>query len=76
MHFSLKDKYDIEIRIKKANQIMGALGCYWNCNEVPMKAKRHIYMACVLTILLWGAKTWAPTEAEIAKMNVFHHRSI
>ena len=56
---------------------MGALGCYWNCNKVPIKAKQQIYTVCVLsTVLLWGAETWAPTDAKINKMSVFHHTSI
>ena len=29
IHFSLRDKYDIELRIKKAGQIMGALAFFW-----------------------------------------------
>ena len=55
---------------------MGALGFFWKCDAVEMKAKKHIYCACVLTILLWGVETWAMTDALMNKLNVFHHRSI
>ena len=33
-------------------------------------------MVSVLTVLLWGAETWAITEVYIERMNLFHHRSI
>ena len=55
---------------------MGALAFFWKQDEVDEWAKRHIYSACVLTVLLWGSETWATTDTILAKMNAFHHSCI
>ena len=55
---------------------MGALRFFWNAEEVDLWVKVKIYCACVLTILLWGAETWAPTVTNEARLESFHHRSI
>ena len=76
IHFTMRDRYDINTRIKKAGQIMGALSFFWRCDDVDIQAKKHIYCACVLTILLWGVETWALTDGLVKQLNVFHHCSI
>ena len=76
MHFTLRDTYDITNRIKKASQMMGALKFYWHCPEVSLESKVHIYKACIITILLWGAETWAFTPTHGKRLEVFHHRSL
>lgn len=55
---------------------MGALKFYWHRPEVDIESKIHIYKACVVTILLWGAKTWAFTPTHGKRLEVFHHRSL
>ena len=76
LHFTLRDFYDINRRIKKSNQMMGALQFYWRRSEVELWAKVSIYKACVLTTLLWGAETWAFTTTTEKRLETFHHRSI
>lgn len=76
LHFTLRDTYDINRRLTKSNQIMGALQFYWKRPEVNLWAKCYIYRACVLSLLLWGAETWAMTPTHERRLKVFHHRSI
>ena len=76
MHFTLRNTYDIDRRLKKSNQMMGALQFYWRRPEVDLWAKTYIYQACVLSLLLWGAETWAITPTHERRLAVFHYRSI
>ena len=55
---------------------MGALGFFWKQDKVDNWAKQHIYTACVFTVFLWGAKTWALTNTILQKINTFNHRCI
>ena len=50
--FDLDDIYAINSRIKKANQIMGALKFFWSSENVDIYAKYLIYMAVPLNLLL------------------------
>ena len=54
IHFTLKDAYDVQSRVNKALQIMGALNFYWSCQEIELWAKTHVYNPCVIAVLLWG----------------------
>ena len=57
MHFTLRDTYDMDCCITKAGQMMGALRFFWSRPEIDLRDKFHIYNACVISILLWGAET-------------------
>ena len=59
VNFTLQDNQDIEVRIKKANQAMGALKHFWRSGAVDTHAKYLIYMAIPMNLLLWGCKSWA-----------------
>ena len=74
--FDLDDIYDINSRIKKANQIMGALKFFWSSEKVDIHAKYLIYMAVPLNLLLWGCESWATTKKSIRKLEVFHMRCL
>jgi len=76
LHFSLRDTPDVDRRIFRANQVMGALRFFWQRPEVEIWAKATIYKSCVLTILLWGSETWALSKTDESRLEVFHHRSI
>ena len=74
--FDLDDIYDINSRINKANQIMGALKFFWSSENVDIHAKYLIYMAVPLNLLLWGCESWATTKESIRKLEVFHMRCL
>ena len=74
--FDLDDIYDINLRIKKANQIMGALKFFWSSENDDIHAKYLIYMAVPLNLLLWGCESWATTQESIRKLEVFHMRCL
>eukprot|EP00978_Attheya_sp_CCMP212_P004779 scaffold10488_cov32-Attheya_sp.AAC.1 len=72
----LEDSKDIDIRIKTATQAMGALNKYFKCKQVPLEAKRNIYLAIPMNLVLWGVESWGLPEDSLRKLRVFHHRSI
>eukprot|EP00978_Attheya_sp_CCMP212_P018377 scaffold50201_cov50-Attheya_sp.AAC.7 len=55
---------------------MGALRDYFKCKQVSLKAKRMIYLAIPINLVLWGVESGALTEASMKKLSVFHTRSI
>ena len=76
IHFTLHDTYDMDRRIVKARQMMGALCFDWSWEEIDLGDKVHIYHVFLLSILLWGAETWAMTETHQKRLKTFHHQSI
>ena len=55
--YDLTDSYDILSKIKKSNQVIGALKFFWQANEVDVKSKYLIYMVIPLNLLLWGCES-------------------
>jgi hypothetical protein len=74
--FNLKDYVNIDARISQASKAMGALRNFFKCDQVSVYAKRLIYLAIPVNLCLWGAESWALTEASLRKLKVFHTRSI
>ena len=74
--FNLNDSIDIDARISQASKAMGALRNFFKCDKVSLYAKRLIYLAIPVNLCLWGAESWALTEASLRKLKVFHTRSI
>ena len=48
IHFTLRDTYDMDRRIVKAGQMMGALRFFWSQEEIHLGDKVHI--TCVYTL--------------------------
>ena len=65
--YDLNDLFDLEKRIMKAYQSMGALNCFWNTKEVDIHAKYLIYSAVTINLLLWGCESWALTRKNLKK---------
>eukprot|EP00978_Attheya_sp_CCMP212_P033214 scaffold133070_cov20-Attheya_sp.AAC.1 len=72
----LSDSIDIDARIAQASKAMGALWKYFRCKQVSLTAKRLIYLAIPINLVLWGAESWAISEKSMKKLSVFHTRSI
>eukprot|EP00978_Attheya_sp_CCMP212_P036046 scaffold160870_cov73-Attheya_sp.AAC.2 len=73
----LNDSIDIDARIAQASsKAMGALRKYFRCKQVSLTAKRLIYLAIPINLVLWGAESWAISEKSMKKLSVFHMRSI
>jgi hypothetical protein len=72
----LNDSIDIDARISQASKAMGALRKYFRCKQVSLTAKRLIYLAIPINLVLWGAESWAISEKSMEKLSVFHTRSI
>jgi len=62
---------DISLRIKKANQAMGALKLFWDSEHVDISAKVNIYLTISIILLLWGCQTWPHTNSLINVFEVF-----
>ena len=74
---SLDSEVEIDIRIKKASQALGALSeSTFRNKDVRKHLKGRIYVALILTILLHGCETWFLREAEYQKLKAFHHSCV
>jgi hypothetical protein len=74
--YNLDDTVDIDARISQASKAMGALRKKIKCDQVSLYAKRLIYLAIPVNLCLWGAESWAISEASIWKLKVFYTRTI
>ena len=74
--FDLRDDKDIEKRISKASQMVGALKNVWDDEFVDKKTKYLFFLAIPINLLMWGCETWALKESSVKAIDVFIHRSI
>ena len=44
--------------------------------DIDQRVKYNIHIMGPLNLLLWGSETWNLTEANLKKLNAFHHSAI
>jgi hypothetical protein len=76
IHETLKENYEIDIRIGKAKQQIGALKAFFKCPSIPKNTKYKIYCAIPLNTVLWGCESWSMTEQAKRRLSAFHHTSL
>ena len=57
-----------------ASVFAGLQKAVWSRRELLLRTKLHIYQACVLSILLYGAETWNLTESQSKRLAVFDRK--
>jgi hypothetical protein len=74
---SLGSDEDVDRRISMASKLFGALKSCVFCNKlISNKLKGSIYLALVLSVLLYGCENWILSSSLIQKISVFHNRCI
>ena len=69
-----KDDEDVDHRVRSASRAFGKLSsCIFRSKQVDLAAKREVYVACVLSTLLYGSECWCLTTSLWAKLRAFHH---
>jgi len=76
LSFTLRDDFDVSMRIVSASKAMGALHSFWKSTEVELFSKYLMFVAIPLNLVLWGCESWALKESLVDSINVFIHRSI
>jgi hypothetical protein len=68
-----KDTADVEARIRQANGASGSLlKCVFKRKDVTKEAKVAVYNSLVLSVLLYGCKSWSLTQRLRDKLRSFH----
>ena len=67
------DIMDVCSRIESASKTFGALRkCLFTSNNISVDAKRVVYVAVILSMLLYGCECWPLTEKAMSRLRVFH----
>ena len=74
--YNLKDDYDINPRITKAFQNMGALKNIWDDPHVDLYSKYLLFLAIPIDQLLWGCGSWAFKKSSLKDIKIFITQSI
>jgi hypothetical protein len=75
IYFDLRDNFDIDKRVSKASQMMGAMKNVWDNVYIDLRTKYLFFLAIPVNLLLWGCETWALKAESTKKLDVFVHRS-
>jgi hypothetical protein len=68
------DDDDIQARVDKASQQMGAFKNYvWESLYIDLKAKYVFFIAIPINTLLWGRESWAIREDPSGFFSPFTH---
>ena len=67
------NNYNVEFRIKKANQAMGTLNIFWNSDQVDICAKVNIYLAFPINLILLSCESRALSKTFLKKLDIFLH---
>ena len=74
--FLLDDATDVTNRISKAKKSMGTLKCMWDAKEVTLTTKIKLHKAIPTNLALCGSDNWSGNEADLKKIDFFHHKSV
>jgi hypothetical protein len=74
IHFALTSDFDVDRRIKAASAAFGALKHVFSNKYVHESVKGQVYMALVLTTLLYGCEVWSLREDLLNRLRRFHNR--
>jgi hypothetical protein len=74
--YDLIEEADIERKISKASQAMGALANLWRNPYIDLKTKHSFFLAIPINLVLWGCESWALKESTFQKLDSFLHRSV
>jgi hypothetical protein len=70
----INDTADITERISQARKLFGSMNKQLLSNKkTPIDIRRKLYQAIVVNIELRGSESWAMKEANISKLEAFHH---
>jgi len=72
----LTNDFDITKRIRLAWGAYAGLRPFFQNKSVSIRAKKLIFMAIPLNILLWGVESWALTKKLRKKLNVCYRNII
>ena len=68
---------EVKIRISKAARAFGCLQkSIFQDRRLSVETKRRVYEATVLSVLLYGAKTWSIKAESVRHLSGFHNRCI
>lgn len=67
---------DLSARIQKASGAFNQLGNIWKNRNIQTNTKIRIYVAAVLTILLYGSEVWNTTSKQLHRFKVFHQNCL
>ena len=67
----------VNCRIAKASKAFGCLRVPILFNRtLSINTKRAVYKAVVISILLYGAETWALKAPDVRRLTTFHNRCV
>jgi hypothetical protein len=72
----LRNDYEVEVRLKKATQQVGALAPLFHSKSIPLRTKYLVYTAIPLNTALWGCESWSLTGNMERRLTTFHHTTI
>ena len=67
------------IGVRQGDNLSPSMGInknLWNCPHTDMFSKYQLFLALVVTQLLWGCESWALKETSLNDVDVFLHQSI
>ena len=76
LDFLLDDTIDVDIRIGKANKVLGALNFIWDAKEVKLHDKIKLFLAILVNFALWNGEIWSGNKADLHALDTFMHKAI
>ena len=67
---------DIKARLGKARVAYNKLDKFWKNSPFIIKTKINVFKSSVISVLLYGCKTWRTTKGDEKKLDAFLHKSL
>ena len=71
-----RSQADIRSRLAKGAGAFGGLRRILHDRSLNLPTRRHLYVVCVLSTVLYGSECWTPLKADLDRMDRFHHANI
>ena len=67
---------DVQSRLAKGARAFGCLRRILHDQSLNLPTRRHLYVVCVLTTVLYGSECWTPLKSDLDKLDRFHHANL
>ena len=67
---------ELDRRLARASRAFGALCCVFDDQQLSLRTRRMVYLACVVSLLLYGTECWPILRRDEHRLDAFHHQCL
>ena len=67
---------ELDRRLASASRAFGVLRCVFDDQQLSLRTRRMVHLACIVSLLLYGAECWPILGRDEHRLDAFHHQRL